>query len=48
MDLLGLSLSEIQSYMPEERFTLGTTLRIGLQIIDVSLLKYNMKLSKLI
>lgn len=36
MDLLGPSLSDIQLSMPDEKFTIGTTLRIGLQLVDVS------------
>jgi hypothetical protein len=36
MDLLGNSLAEVQLNMPEERFSIKTTIRIGLQLIDVS------------
>ena len=34
MTLLGLSLSEIRRNMREQRFTLSTTLRISLQILE--------------
>ncbi|KAI6224963.1 CK1 protein kinase [Aphelenchoides besseyi] len=36
MDLLGSSLADLQMLMPGERFTLSTTIRVGLQIIDVN------------
>lgn len=35
MDLLGPSLADLQVRMPEEKFSVGTALRIGLQMIDV-------------
>lgn len=37
MDLLGLSLAEIQLCLPHERFTISTALRVGLQLVNVSL-----------
>jgi len=34
MDLLGPSLASVQSYMPDERFSISTTLRAAFQLID--------------
>jgi len=34
MDLLGPSLADVQSYMQDERFSISTTIRTGLQLID--------------
>ncbi|KAI6206627.1 CK1 protein kinase [Aphelenchoides besseyi] len=41
MDLLGSSLADLQMLMPGERFTLSTTIRVGLQIIDAIEVMHN-------
>ncbi|KAI6180812.1 CK1 protein kinase [Aphelenchoides besseyi] len=41
MDLLGPSLADLQMLMPGERFSLSTTIRVGLQIIDAVEVMHN-------